>query len=87
MEHVVLVAMTIESDKDFEGAQREAMPFLVNLLNSKNPDSPIIEWWIAEDERYDHSDLESAVFIPAGIDQREARELLEFYKAANDVAE
>lgn len=66
-EHVILTAITVDIDGDFETAQRALMDRLVPLLQSNDPSSPIIEWWIAEDERYDGSDCDSAVFIPSRI--------------------
>lgn len=85
MEYTVLVAFEVEAES-VEDAQDHLMQQVgIRALRSSNPDSRIECWWIAEDERYDGSDLESAVFVPEGIGQGEARELLEFYKAANDV--
>jgi hypothetical protein len=64
-----------------EGENREAAELalqgvLVPLLRSRNPESPIEAWWIAEDERHDGSDLDSAVFVPLGS-QAASRALLE----------
>jgi hypothetical protein len=64
-----------------EGENREAAELalqgvLVPLLRSRNPASPIEAWWIAEDDRHDGSDLDSAVFVPPGR-QAAAQGLLE----------
>lgn len=74
-EHVVLVAFGVEADT-MEEAQEHLMQFLIPTLASNNPNSNVEEWWIAEDERYDRSDNEAAVFIPLGITQLRAREIL-----------
>lgn len=62
-EHVILVAFTVIAD-DFEAAQRDLMDVL------PQPQAPwnrgLTSWWIAEDERYDRSDNDSAVFVPMG---------------------
>lgn len=34
-------------------------------------------WWIAEDDRSDRSDCDSAVFVPNGMTQAEAKAVLE----------
>lgn len=64
-----------------EGENREAAELalqgvLVPLLKSRNPASPIEAWWIAEDDRRDGSDCDSAVFVPLGS-QASSRALLE----------
>ena len=54
-----------------EDAQRALMARL------PRPVGGLIEsWWVAEDERHDGSDNESAVFVPAGITQHEAERRL-----------
>lgn len=54
-EHVILVAFTVEAPSR-ENAQRllfEELP---------TPGRPITSWWVAEDDRIDGSDNDSAVF-------------------------
>lgn len=73
-EVTVLVAFTVEidepdPDKVVEEVQEQLMRMLVPLLAGRNPHSPITEWWIAEDERYDGSDNDSAVFVPKGTQE------------------
>lgn len=75
-EHVILIAFGVEGESE-EEAQEHLMGHLIPLLSTRNPNSRIEEWWIAEDNRTDRSDLESAVFVPQGISQREARQYLE----------
>lgn len=70
-ESVVLVAVTVwgHDDQDRQERLMAALPRV---------DGDVIEeWWIAEDIRYDRSDNESAVFVPAHLTQAEARRLLE----------
>lgn len=64
-EYVVVVAFGVEADT-MKDAQEALMEKLVPLLQSRDANSQITEWWIAEDERYDGSDLDSAVFVPMG---------------------
>lgn len=75
MSIVVLVAFEVHADS-MEHAQRQLMEKLL-------PNAPFTEnhewldcWWIAEDERYDRSDLDSAVFVPPGISQTDAHSVL-----------
>jgi hypothetical protein len=68
-EHVVLVAVSVRGES-FEAAQRALIPELGFLLASRG--GPATEWWIAEDERYDGSDNESAIFVPMGQQHRES---------------
>ena len=76
MSTIVLVAFEVCAD-DMEDAQQQ-------LMNKLLPNAPfpreytewLDSWWIAMDERYDRSDLESAVFIPHGISQKDARDVL-----------
>lgn len=76
MSTIVLVAFEVYAD-DMEDAQEQ-------LMNKLLPTAPfprrytewLDSWWIAMDERYDRSDLESAVFIPHGISQKDARDVL-----------
>ena len=76
MTTIVLVAFEVLAD-GMEEAQQQ-------LMNKLLPNSPfpreytewLDSWWIAMDERYDRSDLESAVFVPNGISQKYARDVL-----------
>lgn len=56
-EHVILVACVVEADTR-DAAQDVVMALL-----------PFNEWWIAEDDRRDGSDNDSAVFVPQGSQQ------------------
>jgi hypothetical protein len=79
-EQVVLVAFQVEAESMAE-AQQELASDIVLLPGDR--DSSVVAWWFAEDERYDGSDYESAVFIPegSGISQRNARILMEIFAA------
>lgn len=70
-EYVVLVAFNVEADTMKE-AQERLMDVLPRVKHYDN-DSYLEEWWIAEDERYDRSDSESAVFVPEGLSKVDAR--------------
>jgi hypothetical protein len=72
-EHVFLVAFDITECTDREDAQRWLMSRLGEMLtvehfyHQTHPDSilPHIDsWWVAEDDRLDGSDNDSAVFVP-----------------------
>jgi hypothetical protein len=58
-EHVILVAFHMSADT-MQQAQIKLMP----NLPVPGEDIGLEEWWIAEDERYDGSDNDSAVFVP-----------------------
>jgi hypothetical protein len=89
-EHTILVAFTVEGES-MRDAQESLMRRLVPQLQSRDLSSPVIEWWIAEDERYDGSDLESAVFIPGDypsvVSKTMARKILETANRAYGYAE
>lgn len=70
MSHVILVAFEVYSDSRPD-AERDLMERLVPLVRGKDETSPIECWWIAEDDRHDGSDCDSAVFVKPGY-QREA---------------
>ena len=59
-EHTILVAFTVYAP-DWTAAQAT----LMRQLPKPGVDS-IGSWWIAEDERIDGSDNDSAVFVPKG---------------------
>ena len=69
-ENVILVAFTVEAD-----SMEEAQANLMSSLPTPGY-SNIEEWWIAEDERYDRSDNDSAIFVPMGT-QKVAHAILE----------
>lgn len=80
MEHVILVAVVVDHD----GSREEAELWLHERLNEPAfrmqthavTGGPYVDsWWIAEDERHDRSDLDSAVFVVPG-QQVEARNVL-----------
>jgi len=79
MEHVFLVAVEVNGDADREKVEKylhERLPLDREGAPDGDPDGTYVEsWWIAEDERYDRSDNDSAVFVIPGK-QREARNLL-----------
>lgn len=69
-EHVILVAFTVAnttrviSRDEAEVFLRERLPLPHGSLNDGDPH--LKEWWIAEDQRDDGSDNDSAVFVPKG---------------------
>jgi hypothetical protein len=75
-EHVFLVALQAKG-RTREEAQRVALAY---LPNHPSPDrTPGLEcWWVAEDDRVDGSDNDSAVFVNPGSQVR-AAELLHRY--------
>lgn len=68
--HTILVAFVVE-DVDREAAERH----LHELLPEVDGENGLDCWWVAEDERYDRSDCDSAVFCGPGNQQR-ARSLI-----------
>lgn len=61
--HTVLVAFVVNGS-GMEDAQQRLM---ARLPNPEADGHEVIDcWWIAEDERYDGSDNDSAVFVPIG---------------------
>ena len=65
-EHVILVAIQVTSPNRHSAMARimEALPRVGNL-GSNNPHG-IECWWVAEDDRTDGSDCDSAVFVHPG---------------------
>ena len=61
--HIVLVAFEVPGDTTQE-AQATLLPQLQPVLASKG--GPVECWWVADDERYDGSDNDSAVFVRPG---------------------
>lgn len=75
-EHVILVAVSVTTPLDREGAEKNLHALLRGVQRAQWADGTHIDsWWIAEDERHDESDLDSAVFVHPGH-QQEARDLL-----------
>lgn len=77
--HTILVAFVVHG-KDRAEAQRELMlrlPDPVDDIYSPvvKPHEVIDSWWIAEDDRIDGSDNDSAVFVPMGSQQSAVRSL------------
>lgn len=72
-ERVVLVAFHTDSDTAEHG-QRVVMHLLDGLIEKS--EGTLIAWWVAEDERYDGSDNDSAVFVHKGM-QHKAHAILE----------
>jgi hypothetical protein len=72
-EHVILVAFSVEGDTRTE-AEATLRGALVPTLSSNG--GPVDCWWVAEDDRQDGSDCDSAVFVTPGA-QDEASRLLE----------
>lgn len=64
-ENVYLIAIVAPSEKD------------VHAFLGK-PTGGVVEWWVAEDEREDGSDCDSAIFVPRGA-QDDMRSLLDNY--------
>ena len=58
-EDTFLVAFTTESEGDREAAEYELHKALKNVIHTHG----ITEWWIAEDDRRDGSDRDSALFV------------------------
>lgn len=69
--HTILVAVVVQGH-DRESAERA----LHDALPVPGVSNDIDSWWIAEDERYDRSDCDSAVFCGVGH-QHKARDLIE----------
>ena len=77
-EHVILVAVTITatSREDAEAAVHIAIPRPgSNYPTPSGALAAIESWWVAEDDRNDRSDNDSAVFVTPGT-QSAAHELL-----------
>jgi hypothetical protein len=66
-EHTILVAFSV-TEKDRTAAQRRLLPALQSVLESNG--GPAESWWIAEDDRIDGSDNDSAVFVPMGAQEQ-----------------
>lgn len=69
VEHVILVAFSVPAT-----SRRAAQKTLVRAL-PRTDEGHIDSWWIAEDDRIDGSDNDSAVFVPAGQQYNVSRSL------------
>jgi hypothetical protein len=76
--HVFLVGIKLESPTEVsrEAAELHLHACLNDMLmeHDLDPIQPDV-WWIAEDDRHDNSDNDSAVFVPPGM-QRAVREMV-----------
>ena len=77
-EHVFLVALTVTAPVTVTRAEAEVKlhdalpdPHLVDLRGHG-----VTEWWVAEDDRQDGSDNDSAIFVPKGGQVGETFDLL-----------
>jgi hypothetical protein len=70
----ILVSFAVWGDSDAD-AQDRLMRSLPRPESDNGPDNGIDCWWIAEDNRHDGSDNDSAVFVNMGK-QAEAYKLL-----------
>lgn len=79
-EHVILVAFCVDDD-DWASAQTTLMQALISqgsmIKKQVDAGGPITSWWIAEDDRLDGSDNDSAVFVTKGFQGDASRGLLE----------
>lgn len=74
MEHVILIAFTVEADTRAEAESVLAANIGIQRLNS-DVYTGISSWWVADDDRHDGSDLDSAVFVTPGFQARASRVL------------
>lgn len=69
-EHVILVAIVVATPDD--GTREDAEQHLHSVMPRPQSSSldqqtfTVDSWWIAEDERYDGSDNDSAIFVSPG---------------------
>ena len=68
-EHTILVAFTVEAPT--RGQAHDELMQYMPLVDY----SPITSWWVAEDDRQDRSDNDSAVFVRPGTQQEAVRQL------------
>lgn len=77
--HTFLVAFVVEHDGTREEAEHlltMALPRPQGLGRDDMPGNDWLDcWWVAEDDRHDRSDCDSAVFVPMGT-QDEIRQHL-----------
>jgi hypothetical protein len=60
-EHVILVAFVVEADD-----RETAHAWLLEALPRPSEETHVESWWVAEDDRTDGSDNDSAVFVKPG---------------------
>lgn len=72
-EHIILVAFEVDADNRIHAEQvvRTAMP----IPGRQHVFGSLESWWVAEDDRHDGSDNDSAVFVRPG-NQNRARAVL-----------
>lgn len=81
MEHIILVAFSVTAP---DRAQAEnlltmSLPQPRDLTSTHSATTVTLEsWWVAEDDRQDGSDNDSAVFVTPGQQERAARLLYGF---------
>jgi len=86
-EHIFLVAFCITDERERDAAQHLLINRLVRLLGDERQlqamadesgkEVPRLDsWWVAEDDRLDRSDNDSAVFVPYHA-KAEAGELID----------
>ncbi len=50
--------------------EQDVIDFLLASSRGPKSEDPVVEeWWIAEDDRHDGSDNDSAIFVPRGSQQ------------------
>lgn len=77
-EHTFLVAFTVEAPnrRTAEIALSDALTRVPLGQGPFKAHTYLDSWWMAEDDRHDRSDLDSAVFVTKGL-QAQASRLLE----------
>ena len=65
-DHIILVAFSVSAPS--RTAAHTALVYRLPRPQA-TPTSPILAWWVAEDDRHDGSDLDSAVFVEPGNQQ------------------
>ena len=66
-EHTILVAFTVQgSNRDEAHRRLQAALISADTINPTKSYNGITSWWVAEDDREDRSDNDSAVFVKPG---------------------
>jgi hypothetical protein len=78
-EHVFLVAVVVSGPHERPSAEWQLHDGLTGLMRG----DVISEWWVAEDDRRDGSDNDSAVFVPKGEQVKWRDAFLAAYAAAH----
>lgn len=68
--------ITMAAFSVYGNSQEDSQAKLIESLKLLNQMPHVDCWWIAEDERQDRSDNNSAVFVPYGMTQEEAEDIL-----------